>query len=183
MPKLNGVNARQQLDHNGLNQQSQASLPPLGPSLISGISAVNGQGLLNKQPNFQPYMVKPTKLRSIPKPLLVQSSNNNNGGINGEKINISKYGGGAASVAPVALHESFMPTAVSRANQLATLSVSNSGPTQIPSSQEPRKVYKKRSKPVPSVVGAVSLPPATRNGGSGLGEGGGGNTSMGAEQD
>ena len=41
-------------------------------------------------------MVKPTKLKSITKPLLAPSQ-----GINGEKININKYGG-SILVAPVA---------------------------------------------------------------------------------
>jgi hypothetical protein len=37
--------------------------------------------------------VKPTKLKSIPKPLLVPGQ-----GISGEKININKYGGGGGSL-------------------------------------------------------------------------------------
>jgi hypothetical protein len=49
LPKLPGlVGGRQNLDHNGANQQSQAMLPTLN-GVASGIPSVNGQGILSSK--------------------------------------------------------------------------------------------------------------------------------------
>lgn len=56
---------------------------------------MNGQGLLSSkvQQQYQPYILRPTKLKSIPKPL----PPGNYPGINGEKMNLNKYGNVPAS--------------------------------------------------------------------------------------
>jgi len=85
LPKLGGGNPRMNLEHNN----NSILLPS-----INGIPSVNGQGILTTKAvqQYHPYIVKPTKLKSIPKPLLIGGPGQ---GIAGERININKYGGGA----------------------------------------------------------------------------------------
>ena len=115
------------------------------------------------QQQYQPYILKPTKLKSIPKPLPPGSYP----GINGEKMNLNKYGNAPVSgVDKQALYEQ-IPQPVSRTNQMSSLGTGSATGGEPAPRSEVRKIYKKRVKASASVGGA-GLPAAapTRNEGS-----------------